>query len=94
MSTTTVRIDDHLKDRIAAAAARAGQTPHAFIVEAITQTVERAETEEAFNKVADERWVKLTSTGESVPWSDTKEYMLARARGEKPVRPKARKISR
>ena len=45
MSTTTVRIDDELKERIGAAAERAGQTPHAFIVEAVAARV--AEDEEA-----------------------------------------------
>ena len=40
MSTTTIRLEDDLKARINAAAAQAGKTAHAFILEAIAQTVE------------------------------------------------------
>ena len=44
MSTTTIRLEDDLKARINAAAAQAGKTAHAFILEAIAQTVEQVET--------------------------------------------------
>jgi predicted transcriptional regulator len=40
MSTTTIRIEEDLKARIAAAAHVAGKTSHAFILDAIAQTVE------------------------------------------------------
>ena len=43
MTTTTIRLDDDLKSRVAAAARREGKTAHAFILEAIAQTVEQAE---------------------------------------------------
>ena len=39
MSTTTIRLEDDLKARINAAAAQAGKTAHAFILEAIAQTL-------------------------------------------------------
>ena len=38
MSTTTIRIEDELKARIAVAAQHAGKTAHAFILDAISQT--------------------------------------------------------
>jgi predicted transcriptional regulator len=34
MTTTTIRIDDDLKARVAAAAERAGKSTHAFILDA------------------------------------------------------------
>jgi len=94
MSTTTIRLDAALKARLAAAARRTGQTSHAFIVDAIAQTVERAEQEDELHRVADERWAKLMATGRSVAWGDAKAYVRARARGERPRKPPARKLGR
>ena len=90
MSTTTIRIEDDLKARVGSAAKRAGKTPHAFILEAITRTVEQAELDDDFHRVADERWAKVLATGQTVPWDDAKTYLEARARGERPRKPAAR----
>ena len=94
MSTTTIRIDDELKSRIAAAAQRAGKTAHAFIVDAVAHTVEQAELEAAFDRVADDRWAALLADGKSVAWSDARAWLDGRARGERPRRPGARKLAR
>jgi predicted transcriptional regulator len=94
MSTTTIRIDEELKSRVAVAAQRAGKTAHAFIVEAIARTVEQVELDEAFDRVADDRWESLLANGRSVAWSDAKAWLDARARGERPRRPSARKLKR
>ena len=94
MSTTTIRIERGLKERVAAAAARAGKTSHAFILEAIAETVERAELEETFHRVADQRWAKVLATGKTVPWDAARAWVQARARGERPRRPPARKLER
>ena len=91
MTTTTIRIDDDLKARVAAAAERAGKTAHAFILDAIAQTVEQVELDEAFHRVADERWTKVLATGQTVAWDDAKAWLEARSRGEHPHRPAARK---
>lgn len=94
MPTTTIRIDDKLKDRVAAAADRAGKTAHAFIVDAIAQTVERLEAEDEIHRIADERWSKVLATGRTVRWDQAKDYLAAQARGEKPAKPAARKLGR
>ena len=91
MSTTTIRIEEDLKARVAAAAERAGKTTHAFIVEAITQTVEQVELDDEFHRIADERWAKILSTGKSLPWDEARSYVNARLRGEHPRKPVARK---
>jgi len=91
MTTTTIRIDDELKARVAAAAERAGKTAHAFILDAISQTVEQVELDEAFHRVADERWVKVLATGKTVAWDEAKAWLEARSHGERPRRPAARK---
>jgi uncharacterized protein (DUF1778 family) len=93
-TTTTIRIEEDLKGRVAAAAELAGKSAHAFILDAIAQTVEQVELDEEFHRVADERWAKVLATGKTVPWHDAKAYLEARARGERPRKPVARKLGR
>ena len=93
-TTTTLRIDDELKLRITSAAERAGKTAHAFMLDAVTQTVEQAEHDDEFHRVADARWAKVLATGKTVPWADAQAYLEARARGEGPHKPTARKLGR
>lgn len=94
MSTTTIRLEDGLKARIAAAAERSGKTSHAFILEAIAQTVDEVESSEEFHRIADERWAKILTTGKTVPWDDAKSYLEARLQGQRPRKPAARKLTR
>lgn len=94
MSTTTIRIEDDLKARIASAAQRAGKTAHAFILDAISQTVEQVELDNAFNAVADQRWANIQASGKTVPWDDAKAYLAARANGEPARKPAARKLTK
>ncbi len=90
MSTTTIRLEDALKTRINAAAAQAGKTAHAFILDAIAQRVEQVEQDNAFQALADERWTRIRTTGQTVAWDDAKAYLTARAEGGRPRRPAAR----
>ena len=92
MSTTTIRIEDELKARVAAVAESAGKTTHAFIVDAIAQTVEQVEQDNAFHALADQRWGAIQATGETVPWEAARSYLQARANGERPRKPAARKL--
>lgn len=94
MATTAIRIDDELKTRVAAAAERTGKTAHAFILDAIAQTVEHVEQDDEFQRLADERWAGVLAKGKTVPWDEAKAYLVARARGERPIKPAARKLSR
>jgi len=94
MPTTTIRLEDDMKARVAAAAERAGKTTHAFILDAIAQTIEQAEADLAFDNVAEGRWAKLLHGGRSIGWDDAKAYLKARARGERVRKPAARKTRR
>ena len=91
MSTTTIRLDDDLKARVAAAAERSGKTSHAFIIDAIAQTVAQTELNDDFHRVADERWEDILATGKTVSWDEMRAYLTARSRGETPRKPQARK---
>ncbi|MDR6890917.1 MULTISPECIES: CopG family transcriptional regulator [Variovorax] len=93
MPTTTVRLEDELKARIAAAAAaaRSGRSSHAFILDALSDMVERSELNEELHRIADKRWAALQRTGESVAWEQAAAYLKARGAGQKPRRPLARR---
>ena len=90
MSTTTVRLDDELKSRIASVVASRGDTPHAFIVAAIERGVAEAEAELEFERLAGERWQRVLATGKTVAFEDAKGWIEDRARGKPAARPKAR----
>jgi predicted transcriptional regulator len=91
MATTTIRIEDDLKARVAAAAQRSGKTAHAFILDAISRTVEQEDLEHEFLAIAQQRWSRIAAGGKTVPWEAASAYLAARARGEKPPKPVARK---
>ncbi len=93
-TTTTIRIDDDLKARVAAAAERAGKSTHAFIVEATARTVEQTERDDVFHGVADARWAEILATGKTVPWDEARSWLRARAGGEHPAKPAGRKPGR
>lgn len=91
MTTTTIRIEDELKARVAAAAQHVGKSAHAFIVDALAERVEQVELEQSFHALAQERWATIRATGKTVAWDDAKAYLSARANGERPHTPTARK---
>ncbi|MSO99654.1 MAG: CopG family transcriptional regulator [Acetobacteraceae bacterium] len=80
-----------MKARVSAAAERAGKTAHAFILDAIAETVEQDELNAAFHRTAGERWANILATGKTVAWDDAKLWLTARSRGERPRKPVARK---
>jgi predicted transcriptional regulator len=84
MSTTTIRIDDDLRERVATAAERAGKSPHASIVEAIAATVNESELREAFYQIGTERWQKIAAGGKTVSMQEMSDYVSARTKGHKP----------
>lgn len=94
MSTTTIRLPDELKARIAAAAERHGVTAHGFILEALAERMEQEEMRADFHAVAQQRYEDLLATGRAIPWEDMRRYMLDRAAGKNPAKPRARKIAR
>ncbi len=94
MSTTTIRLPDDLKARVAAAAEREGKSPHGFILEAIAEKAEDAERRSAFHAEAEQRYAGLVERGEAIRWTDMRAYLEARAAGRTARRPAARKLGR
>ena len=94
MSTTTIRLPDALKARIAKAAEAAGTTSHNFILEAIAEKAELAERRAEFHALADQRWAEFLETGESIPWEEARVWLQQRMAGKRVKRPVARKQAR
>ena len=94
MSTTTIRLTDELKARVAAAAGRAGTTPHNFILEAIAEKAAQAERRAEFDEVAEERYARMVETGKAIPWSEMRSYLEGRVAGKAVKRPAARKLAK
>lgn len=92
MSTTTLRLNEDLKSRIAEAAKRSGTTAHHFMLEAIVEKTAAAERRSEFEALADARYAEILATGEAVPWADMRAYLEARIAGEKPAHPRPRKL--
>lgn len=94
MSTTTIRLPDELKARVARAAERAGTTSHNFIVEAIAAKTEEQERRADFHALGEERYAEFLRTGKTIPWDEAREYLLKLAQGKPAKRPVARKLKR
>lgn len=92
MSTTTIRISDELKARVARVAERAGTTSHNFILEAIAEKAEAEERRGEFHALADERYEEILRTAKTVPWEEMREYFRALMAGRQAKRPIARKL--
>jgi len=94
MSTTTIRLPDALKARIARAAEAAGTTSHNFILEAIAEKADQAERRAEFHALADQRYAQFLETGESIPWEDARAWLKQRIAGKRVKRPAPRKQAR
>lgn len=92
MSTTTIRLSEELKIRVAQAAERAGTTSHSFILQAIAEKTEMDELNARFHADADERYANIVATGRSIPWNDMKAYVAKRIAGDTTKRPSAKKL--
>lgn len=94
MSTTTIRLPQDLKERVARAAERAGSTAHSFILEAIAEKADQEERLGKFQDTAEQRYAGILASGKTVPWNEMRRYLERRLTGNKIARPKARTLAR
>ncbi len=94
MSTTTIRLPENLKARVAAAAKRSGTTTHGFILEAIAEKAEQEDLRAAFDAEAEDRYARISATGKTIPWQEMRGYLEERLAGNQAKRPAARKLAR
>jgi predicted DNA-binding protein len=94
MSTTTIRLPENLKARVAAAAKRAGTTTHGFILDAIAEKTEQEDLRAAFDADAEDRYARIVATGKTIPWQEMRGYLEERLAGKEVKQPVARKLAR
>ena len=87
-ATTTLKLPETLKKRIAPMAESAGKTPHAWMVEAIETQATLAEKRRAFVAAARAAEEEVERTGKVYAFDDVHRYIRALARGRKAGRPK------
>lgn len=94
MGTTTIRLPDALKARVAEAARLAGTTPHGFILDAIAEKAELAERRAEFDGVAEQRYARLLESGKTIPWNEMRGYLEDRIAGKATPRPAPRTLAK
>ncbi len=93
MSTTTLRIDTPLRQRILDLAQATGQSAHSFMIEALAQKTEEAEWQLAIQKEAAERSEQMEASQTGLDWHDVRAWMLARAAGKDAKRPQVKSLA-
>jgi len=91
VTTTTLKLPEELRKRVAAAVEGTGQSAHAFMVEAIERQTRLAEQRRGLVADALAAREEADRTGLAYPAGEVHRYMRARARGEKATRPRPRK---
>lgn len=82
MSTTTIRLPEALKARIARVAAQSNQTTHSFILEAIAEKADLAERRERFVQDALAAAEEVDANGEVFAAGEVHEYLRSRLAGQ------------
>jgi predicted transcriptional regulator len=86
--TTSLKLPDDLKERIGKVSQGVAQTPHAYMVQAIAEKVERDEKRQEFLAAARRSSEEFKRTGIAYTHEDVKRYLLEKAAGRNPRRPK------
>jgi predicted transcriptional regulator len=94
MSTTTIRLPEELKARVASAASRSGTTSHGFILDAIAEKVTQAERQHDFAEQGEQRYAALLKSGKTIAWPQMRKYLEDRLAGKKTAKPVPRKLAR
>lgn len=94
MSTTTIRLPQDLKERVALAAERSGTTAHSFILQAIAEKAEQEELRSEFQATANKRYAAIAASGKTIPWSEMRLHLQRRLAGKKTAKPKPRTLAR
>jgi len=87
MSTTTLKLSDDLKSRIAPIAKVSGKTAHAWMVDALESQVALAEMREGFIADAQAAAKAIDAGGALYAAEDVHAYIVARAQGKPARRP-------
>ena len=89
MSTTSLKIPNEIKQLAVVAAQQQGVSPHAFMVDAIRVMATEAEKRAQLVTEALAAREEALKSGNGFAAADVKAFLLARAQGKNPARPKA-----
>lgn len=92
--TTSLKLTEELKERVATLAHGVAQTPHAYMVEAIAEKVSRDEKRRAFLEDGKRSQEQVARTGEVYAFEDVNRWARAIAGGKKARRPPPIKLKR
>ncbi len=87
-TTTTLKLPENLKKRIAPLAKSTGKTPHAWMIEALDVQASLAEKRKAFIADALAAEQEVRETGVVYRAEDVHRYIRARAAGKNAARPR------
>ena len=87
-TTTTIKLPDKLKRRVATLAKKHGRTPHGFMLEAIEREIDRQERMESFVREALAADLAIEHTGERYGAADVHAWLGRLSRDAKAARPK------
>ena len=90
--TTSLKLPEDLKERIGKVAQRVEQTPHAYMVQAIAEKVQRDEKRQDFLDAAKQSMAEFKRTGIVYRHEDVMRYMRDKLAGKKPRKPKPIRI--
>jgi len=86
-STTTLKLPEELKARIAPLARQAGKTPHAWMLEALEREAALCELREGFLQAGRKSAQEVDAGGPLYAAEDVHSYILARVSGKPSRRP-------
>ena len=92
--TTTIRLPEELKARLARLAEREGTSTHSLILDAIAEKTEALERRQSFLAEARDRHAEYRATGEGVAWEDMRDHLRRRVAGEEVAPPAARRLGK
>ena len=93
-STTTLKLPEPLKARIAPLAEAAGKTPHAWMIDALEAQAALAEMREAFIADAEASAADIDAGGPLYAAEEVHAYIVARAAGKTARRPEPARRTR
>jgi len=88
-ASTTLKLPENLKKRIAPLASSAGKTPHAWMVEALEMQAALAEKRKMFVAAALAAEKEVKKTGLVYDADDVFAYLKDKLAGKKPKRPRS-----
>ena len=90
MAATSLKLPEALKRRIERLAGAANKTPHAFMIDVLSQEADRAELRERFAADAAVSEKETMESGKAVPLGAAFDYLQARVAGKSARRPRER----